>query len=83
MLREELPKLKDNRLISGPAYNGVTEFGEQAMRLSIGFRCEEKNKFGLSNWLSTEVYRIFREHGIELGRHPLDDFITEYEESSD
>lgn len=82
MLREELPKLKDERLIAGPVYNGVTEFGEQAMRLSIGFRCEEKNKFGLSNWLSTEVYRIFREHGIELGRYPLDDFISEYEESS-
>ena len=74
MLSERLPKLEnmDPNLLSGPIYLGVTDYGEQSIRLLISFKSEEKYRFGISTRLCSEIYKMFKEQGFKLGIDPQD-----------
>lgn len=79
MLRDQLPKLEtfDPNLLSGPIYLGVTDYGEQSISMLIGFKSEERYRFGISTRLCSEIYKLFKEHGFKMGIDPQDITVTQ------
>lgn len=79
MLRDQLPKLEtfDPNLLSGPIYLGVVDYGEQSISMLIGFKSEERYRFGISTRLCSEIYKLFKEHGFKMGIDPQDITVTQ------
>ncbi|MBR3358631.1 MAG: mechanosensitive ion channel family protein [Solobacterium sp.] len=68
VLERELPLLKDKdeRILEGPTYLGVSELSDSAVILMFIARCKELNVGGVSRFMNKELLRIFRENNISV-----------------
>ena len=68
ILNKELPGIgqKDRRILSGPAYNGITAIKEGTMTLSVSAECTEEDYFYVRDKLYSSLQRIFIEHGYNI-----------------
>ena len=68
MLQRELPKISemDRRILAGPTYNGITQFDNGTMTLSIMTECSEEDLFDVQQIVNRSLQRIFRENGYRI-----------------
>lgn len=68
MLQRELPKISemDRRILAGPTYNGITQFENGTMTLSIMTECSEEDLFDVQQIVNRSLQRIFRENGYRI-----------------
>ena len=92
VLNRELPKLKEKneKILDGPTYLGISELGESGVELKIMAKCAEQDVFGMTRFLNREVLQIFYRNGINVpfpnvtvsnldmtGRKTIEDFVPE------
>ena len=68
VLNRELPLLaeKNNAIIDGPTYLGVSELGDSGISLIVIARCSEQNVRGVNRFLNKELLQIFYRNGINV-----------------
>ena len=68
MLQEELPKIreKNQRILSGPIYKGVTALGSGTMTLTVSTECVEDDYEEVKQMINRELQNLFREKGIQI-----------------
>ena len=95
VLARELPKLKEknDKIVDGPTYLGVSGLGDSGVSMTVIARCSEQNVRGMNRFLNKEVLQIFYRNGINVpfpnvtvsqldmtGRKTMADFTEEQEE---
>ncbi len=68
VLKRELPLLKErnDKILDGPTYLGVSKLGESGVDLLIICKCFEKDIRGVSRYLNAEVLKIFYRNDINV-----------------
>ena len=68
VLNRELPLLaeKNDAIIDGPTYLGVSELGDSGISLIVIARCSEQNVRGVNRFLNKELLQIFYRNGINV-----------------
>ena len=68
VLKRELPELRrrNDKILSGPDYLGVSELGDSGVDLLIICKCSEKDIKGVIRYLNKEVLKIFYRNEINV-----------------
>ena len=68
MLNEELPKIgeREEQILSGPFYRGITAFVKGSMTLSIETECTEEDYDDVQLKVNRELQLLFRKKGISI-----------------
>ncbi|MBR2989954.1 MAG: mechanosensitive ion channel family protein [Solobacterium sp.] len=68
VLARELPKLKEknDKIVDGPTYLGVSGLGDSGVSMTVIARCSEQNVRGMNRFLNKEVLQIFYRNGINV-----------------
>ncbi len=74
MLKAELPKLHnlDPQIVDGPVYSGILDFTDRYVRMVINFSSKETERTRVYALISTELCRLFDEHGFTMGTKPIE-----------
>lgn len=79
VLTRELPllKSKDQRIIDGPQYIGISALNDSSISLTVICWCEEENIAGVTRYLNKELLNIFYRNNISI---PYSHMIVELDE---
>ena len=68
VLARELPGLKDKneQVLEGPTYLGVSELADSGIVLMFMCRCKESSVGSVGRFMNRELLRIFSENGISV-----------------
>ncbi len=68
VLARELPLLKEknDKILDGPTYLGLTLLGDSGVSLTIIAKCTEQNVRGMNRYLNKELLKIFYRNGINV-----------------
>ena len=70
ILERELPAIgeKNDNIIAGPFYNGVTEVRGYIVKLRFRAECDGKYFMSVNNYLNEEILEMMKREGIEIIR---------------
>ena len=68
VLKRDLPDLraKNQKILSGPDYMGVTDLDDSGIRIGVLARCTERDIKGVIRYLNKELLQIFYRNGINV-----------------
>jgi small conductance mechanosensitive channel len=68
ILLENLPNIgkKDERILSGPKYDGVDQLADSSVVVRVIAHCEEKNRIDITRFLNKELKMLFDRNNIQI-----------------
>lgn len=68
ILDRELPAIgaRDERILSGPVFDGITKIGYRNMTLSIVTECRQEDCYKVRLFVNSEIEKVFARNGIRI-----------------
>lgn len=68
ILEDHLPDIgkKDERILSGPKYDGVDQLADSSVVVRVIAHCEEKNRIDITRFLNKELKMLFDRNNIQI-----------------